>query len=215
MDRNKDNIKIYNENHMEGCNVFLGDQYGGVFPLPGAQVTINQEFGKGQKPKQEFVEGKVETVEERDKRKAEVMKAITDKFDFVDENLGFDNRHRRITNERLGVLFRKCFGIGSYPSATNKAVMEQLWVLLIDDRNQCTKMPGEDFFRQTVLNIIGYFVGEEIVCGMPRVIARSIFKDADTNIAKNVSRGVGSNVFPEGTSDMLDFYINKLLEGEF
>ena len=215
MDSNKDDIKIYNENHMENCNVFLGDQYGGVFPLPGAQVIINQQFGKGQKPKQEVAEGKVETAEEREKRKREVMKAITDKFDFADENLGFDNRHKRITNERLGILFRRCFGISGYPTDGNKAVMEQLWVLLMDERNQCAKEPGEDFFRQTVLNVIGYFAGEEIVCGMPRVIARSIFKDADANIAKNVSRGVGSNVFPEGTSDMLDFYINELVEGKF
>lgn len=215
MENNKDNCKIYNENHMENCNVFQGDQYGGVFPLPGAHVTINQQLGKGQKPKQEVTEGKVETAEERNKRKAEVMKAITDKFDFEDENLGYDNTRKKITNERLGMLFRKCFGIGSYPTAENKAIMEQLWVLLIDERNQCAKEPGEDFFRQTVLNIIGYFAGEEIVCGMPRVIARSIFKDADTNIAKNISRGVGSNVFPEKTPDVLGFYIDKLMDGEF
>ena len=215
MESNKDNCKIYNENHMENCNVFQGDQYGGVFPLPGAQVTINQQFGKGQKPKQEVTEGKVETTEERNKRKAEVMKAITGMFNFADENLGYDKNRKRITNERLGMLFRKCFGIGSYPTSENKAIMEQLWVLLMDERNQCAKEPGEDFFRQTVLNIIGYFTGEEIVCGMPRVIARSIFKDADTNIAKNISRGIGSNVFPEKTSDILDFYMNKLLEGEF
>lgn len=202
-------------NHMENCNVIQGDQYGGIFPLPGAQVTINQQFGKGQKPKQEVTEGKVETAEERDKRKAEVLKAITDKFDFADENLGYDNNRKKITNDRLGILFRKCFGIGSHPSVENKAVMEQLWVLLIDERNQCAKEPGEDFFRQTVLNIIGYFAGEEIVCGMPRVIARSIFKEADTNIAKNISRGVGSNVFPEKTTEVLDFYIDKLMDGEF
>lgn len=205
------------ENHMENCNVFMGDSYGGIFPLPGAQVTIHQHLDpkKMKKGEGQQTEGKVETAEARDKRKAEVMKAITCRFNFEDENLGYDNKRNRITNERLGTLFRKCFGIGSYPTTANKALMEQLWVLLIDDRNQCAKESGEDFFRQTVLNIIGYFAGEEIVCGMPRVIARSIFKDADTNIAKNISRGIGSNVFPEGTAEMLDFYIEKLQDGEF
>ena len=211
----KDKIKVYNENHMENCNVIMGDQYGGIFPLPGAHVTIHQQYGKGQKPKQDVTEGKVETVENREKRKKNVMKAITDRFDFADENLGFDNSGKRITNERMKVLFRQCLGMGSYPSAQNKAVMEQLWVLLMDARNQCFKEPGEDYFRQTVLNIIGYYYGEGIVYGQTRDIARSIFKDADTNIAKNVSRGIGSPVFPERTAEMLDYYMDKLLNGDF
>lgn len=216
MDSNKDNIKIYNENHMENCNVFQGDQYGGVFPLPGAQVTINQHFGKGQKPKQEVEEGKVETAEEREKRKTEVMKAITDKFDFTDEQLGRDSKGKKITNERLASLFRKCFGI-SYvpPTAERKLIMEQLWVLLIDERNQCPKDVNLGFIPQTVLNIIGYFKQCDLVGGQNRELARVIIKDADTNIAKNIARGLESNVFPEGTMDMIDHYIEKLMEGEF
>ena len=215
--KNQEDNRPKIENHMENCNVFMGDSYGGIFPLPGAQVTIHQHLDpkKMKKGEGQQTEGKVETEEAREKRKANVMNTITEMFAFEDENLGYDNKRKKITNERLGMLFRKCFGIGSHPTAKNKAIMEQLWVLLIDERNQCAKEPGEDFFRQTVLNIIGYFTGEEIVCGMPRVIARSIFKDADTNIAKNVSRGVGSNVFPEGVADMLDFYIGKLQDGEF
>ena len=43
----KDKPQVYNENHMENCNVFQGDVYGATFPLPGAQVTINQNYGKG------------------------------------------------------------------------------------------------------------------------------------------------------------------------
>ena len=43
----KDKPQVYNENHMENCNVFQGDIYGATFPLPGAQVTINQTYGKG------------------------------------------------------------------------------------------------------------------------------------------------------------------------
>lgn len=33
----KDKPQVYNENHMENCNVFQGDIYGATFPLPGAQ----------------------------------------------------------------------------------------------------------------------------------------------------------------------------------
>lgn len=216
MDSNKDNVKIYNENHMENCNVFQGDQYGGVFPLPGAQVAINQHFGKGRKPKQEVEEGKVETAEDREKRKTEVMKAITDKFDFTDEQLGRDNKGKKITNDRLASLFRKCLGF-SYvpPTAERKLIMEQLWVLLIDERNQCPKDVNLGFIPQTVLNIIGYFKQCDLVGGQNRELARVIIKDADTNIAKNIARGLESNVFPEGTMDMIDHYIEKLMEGEF
>lgn len=211
----KDKFKVYNENHMENCNVIMGDQYGGIFPLPGAQVTINQHYGKGQRPKQDVTEGNVESVDVRERRKMDVMRAVTDRFDFADENLGFDDKGKRITNERLRVLFGKCLGMGSYPSAQNKMVMEQLWVLLMDERNQCFKEPGEDYFRQTVLNILGYLAAEGVVCGQPREIARSVFKDADTNIAKNVSRGIGSTVFPEGAADVLDYYIKRLMNGDF
>ena len=201
---------------MENCNVFQGDQYGGVFPLPGAQVTITQQFGKGQKPKQEVTEGKVETVEAREKRKAEVMKTITDKFHFSDEQLGRDNKGKKITNERLANLFRKCFGF-SYlpPTAERKHIMEHLWVLLIDERNQCPKDVNMGFIPQTVLNIIGYFKQCDLVGGQNRELARVIIKDADTNIAKNIARGLESNVFPQGTIDMIDHYIDKLMNGEF
>ena len=157
-----DKPQIINENHMENCNVFQGDIYGATFPLPGAQVTINQNYGKGQKPTQDVTSGKVETAEEREKRKLEVMRVITAGFDFTDEQLGYDNNHKKITNERIAALFRKCFGIGSYPSSTNKVIMEQMWVLLIDKRDKCAKQGGEGFYRQTVLNVIGYYVS----CGL-------------------------------------------------
>ena len=210
-----DKPQIINENHMENCNVFQGDIYGATFPLPGAQVTINQNYGKGQKPTQDVTSGKVETAEERDKRKLEVMRAITAGFDFTDEQLGYDNQHKKLTNERIAVLFRKCFGIGSYPTSENKAIMEQMWVLLIDKRDKCAKQGGEGFFRQTVLNVIGYFVSCGLISGLPLDLAQAVFKDADRNLAKNISRNITSNALPEGLVDMLDLYIDKLMEGEF
>ena len=211
----KDKPQIINENHMENCNVFQGDIYGATFPLPGAQVTINQNYGKGQKPTQDVTSGKVETAEERDKRKLEVMRAITAGFDFSDEQLGYDNNHRKLTNDRIAALFRKCFGIGSYPSATNKTIMDQMWVLLIDKRDKCAKQGGEGFFRQTVLNVIGYYVSCGLISGLPLDLAQAVFKDADRNMAKNISRNITSPALPVGLVDMLDTYIDKLMEGEF
>ena len=206
---------IHNENHMENCNVFQGDVYGACFPLPGAQVTINQNYGKGQKPTQDVSSGEVETAEEREKRKLEVMKAITAGFDFTDEQLGYDSHRKKLTNERIAILFRKCFGIGSHPSSTNKAIMDQMWVLLIDKREKCAKQGGEGFFRQTVLNVIGYYVSCGLISGLPLDLARAVFKDADRNMAKNISRNITSNSLPVGLVDMLDLYIDKLMEGEF
>lgn len=211
----KDNPQVYNENHMENCNVFQGDVYGATFPLPGAQVTINQNYGKGQKPTHDVTAGRVETAEERERRKMEVMRQITSGFNFTDEQLGRDNNHKKLTNERMAILFRKCFGIGSYPTSENKVIMEQMWVLLMDKRDKCAKQGSEGFFRQTVLNVIGYFVSCGLLSGLPLDLAKAIFKDADRNLAKNISRNITSNALPEGVVDMLDLYINKLMEGEF
>lgn len=210
----KDKPLVYNENHMENCNVFQGDVYGATFPLPGAQVTINQTYGKGQ-PTQDVTAGRVETVEERERRKMEVMRQITSGFNFTDEQLGRDNNRKKLTNDRIAILFRKCFGIGSYPSQGNKFIIEQMWVLLMDKRDKCSKQGGEGFFRQTVLNVIGYFVSCGLLSGLPLDLAKAVFKDADRNIAKNISRNITSTVFPEGMVDVLDLYIDKLLEGEF
>ena len=210
-----DKPQIINENHMENCNVFQGDIYGATFPLPGAQVTINQNYGKGLKPTQDVTSGKVETAEEREKRKLEVMRAITAGFDFTDEQLGYDNQHKKITNDRIAILFRKCFGIHSNPTSENKAIMEQMWVLLIDKRDKCAKQGGEGFFRQTVLNVIGYFVSCGLISGLPQDLAQAVFRDADRNLAKNISRNITSPVLPVGLVDMLDLYIDKLMDGEF
>lgn len=207
--------QVFNENHMENCNVFQGDVYGATFPLPGAQVTINQTYGKGQKPTQDVTAGRIETQEEREKRKTEVMRSITSGFNFTEDQLGRDNNHKKLTNERIACLFRKCFGIGSYPTAENKRIMDQMWVLLMDKRDKCAKQGGEGFFRQTVLNVIGYFVSCGLISGLPLDLAHAVFKDADRNLAKNISRNISSNALPEGLVDVLDVYVDKLMEGEF
>ena len=218
--------KIKIENHFEagsmtGCNVFTGTVNGGVFPLPGSQPIINNNYHGGEKPQQQagsvtpVVEVQEETPEERAKRKENVMNVITALFDFDGNVFCRDNNGNRITNERLATLFRRCFGFGAYPSKELMSVIDTLWVLLIDKRNQCSKNPNEDYFRQTVLNVLGYYKEKGIVCGNKLELARSVFKDADDSLAKNIERGISSNVFPANTSELLDLYIDKLLNGEF
>lgn len=202
------------ENKNENCAVNQGVFYGSVFALPGSSPQITNNYGKQPKNNNNGNDKQdgIETAEAREKRKTEVMKAITDKFDFTDEQLGFDHKKRRLTNDKIGTLFRRCFGMGyTPPTPARKAIIEQLWTLLIDERNQCSKEAGEGYFRQTVLNIIGYYAGEGLLCGMPRDLARAIFPKADSNIAKNVSRGIGSPVFPEGLDEILDHYIDQIL----
>lgn len=213
------------ENHFEagsmtGCNVFTGTVNGGVFPLPGSQPTINNYYGEGNPSQQPAGEVKPkelqeETPEERAKRRENVLSAITALFDFDDKAFCQDDNGNRITNERLAILFRRCFGFGAYPSKELMSVIEILWVLLIDKRNQCFKNPNEDYFRQTVLNVLGYYKEKGLICGNKLDLARSVFKDADDNLAKNIERGISSNVFPAKTNKLFDLYIDKLEKGEF
>ena len=211
---NEQQPKIVNNNEMHNCNVFLGDSYGGIFPLPGAEVHITQNLGPQKKSTQ--VSGETETKEARKLRKETVLTAIGKRMFFEPRMLGYDENGKRITNERIETLLRRCLGMGTIPPKdSHRSVMEQVWVLMMDERNQCHKEAGEPYFRQTVLNIIGYFVEKELICGSPLDIARCVFSDADVSLAKNVSRGISSNVFPDLTDQLLDYYINQLQHGEF
>jgi len=219
--------KIKIENHFEagsmtGCNVFTGAVNGCVFPLPGSQPIINN-FYDGEKPQQQQtveavtpeVEVQEETPEERAKRKENVMNAITALFDFEEKVFCKDDNGNRITNERLAILFRRCFGFGAHPSKELMSVIDALWVLLIDKRNQCFKHPDEDYFRQTVLNILGYYQKKGLISCNKSDILHTIYMEADESLAKNIERGISSNVFPAKTSELLDLYIDKLKKGEF
>lgn len=218
--------KIKIENHFEagsmtGCNVFTGTVNGGVFPLPGSQPTINNFYG-GDKPQQQQaaeevtpVEIQEETPEERTKRKETVMNAITALFDFDDKVFSKDDNGNRITNERLAILFCRCFGFGAHPSKELISVIDNLWVLLIDKRNKCSKNPNEDYFRQTVLNILGYYQKKGLISCNKSDILHTIYMEADDSLAKNIERGISSNVFPAKTAELLDLYIDKLKKGEF
>jgi len=212
IEKDTEEAKIVNKN--ENCNVFTAPVYGASFPLPGSHVTINQFYG-GKKPKEFVEEGRVESEEDREKRKIEVLKSITDRFCFDEKQLGYDNQKRHLTNERVAILFRRCFGMGgAYPTQANRLIQEQLWALLIDERNQCTKEADEDFFRQTVLNILGHFRLNEILIGGKNDLLQVVFQGANTNLAKNIERGIPTS-FPDSTDDMIDFYIGKLMDGDF
>ena len=217
--------KIKIENHfktgsMTTCNVFTGTVNGGVFPLPGSQPTVNNYYGEERSQQQQTtdeeaqVDAQEETLEEREKRKENVMRAITTLFNFDEKVFCRDENGNRITNERLAILFRRCFGLGSHPSKELMSVIEGLWALLIDKRNQCFKHPNEDYFRQTVLNIIGYFQKKGLISGNKLDILHTIYTEADESLAKNIERGISSNAFPAKTSDLLDLYIDKLKKGE-
>ncbi|MDO4496740.1 MAG: hypothetical protein Q4B58_02740 [Bacteroidales bacterium] len=214
---NEDNAKVVNHNEMHNCNVFQGDSYGGIFPLPGAQVTIIQNLDPKKQKKGEGcqVEGKAESLNDREERKQMVLDDIISRFNFDESMLARDEQGHQITTLRIQLLFSKILGMrGAHPGQNGQAIVEVLWTLLMDERNQCSKHPNEGFFRQTVLNLIGYFVSNGLVCGQPRVVARAIFPGTDTNEARNISRGISSPVFPEGTADHIDLYIEKLHNGE-
>lgn len=211
---NEQQPKIINHNEMRDCNVFMGDSYGGIFPLPGSQVTITQNLGP--QKKSTSVSGDVETMEQRKMRKETALTAILQRLDFDTKMLGYDDNGKRLTNEKIGKLLRRCLGLSQIPpKAAYCSTMEQLWVLLIDARNQCHKEPGEPYFRQTVLNIIGYYAEKGLISGTPLDIAREVFKDADANLAKNVSRSISSAVFPDCLDEVLNYYIAQLMHGEF
>ena len=211
---NEQQPKIINHNEMNNCNVFIGDSYGGIFPLPGAEVHITQDLGSHKKTTQ--TNGDVETKEERHMRKEAVMTAICKRMYFEPHMLGYAENGKRITNEQIAALMRRCLGVATIPPRDNyRSLMEQTWVLLMDERNQCHKEAGEPYFRQTVLNIIGYFTEKGLINGSPLDIAHCVFADADASLAKNVSRGITSNVFPDMLDQVFDYYINQLQHGEF
>jgi len=155
-----------------------------------------------------------ETPEEKAVRRQRTLAAITPLFQFDAKTLGRDSLGRPVTNGRLASLFRRSLGQGAHPGRQQQQVIDGLWTLLADKRNQCTRQPGETYFRQTVLNILGYYREKAIIHGTPLALARSVFADAAGSLAKNIERGITSNAFPPGTPAWLDVNIARLMAGE-
>ena len=216
-DYKNDHAQVVNHNEMHNCNVFNGDIYGGNFPLPGGQVIINQILDPKQMKKQmqEQAQNTRESAEQRDEKKKKVMEDIIRRFDFSPEQLKTDNKGKPITNERLGITFAQVFGLRAAHTSNEKTeLVEQLWSLLTESRKQCSKEKNEDFFRQTVLNILGLFEKAGVIRDLPQSLAQSVFPDISPNLARNISRGTASNVFPQGTAEHVGFYVEKLLNGD-
>ena len=190
------------------------------------KLAINPEVSPYETMDSMFIENvmfsnkKLESCDESRKGDADFLQPLAENAQYKKiqgkKRFGYDENGKRITNERVETLLRRCLGVGTIPPKDNhRSVMEQVWVLLMDARNQCHKEAGEPYFRQTVLNIIGYFVEKGLISGTPLDIARCVFSDADVSLAKNVSRGISSNVFPNLADQLLDYYINQLQHGEF
>ena len=135
MDKKKDTTNIiHNDIHDNAGPIFCGVVYQPTFVQPGANLTqniVNKNDAKdategtnlsdspesNEEPKDELTD---------DKKKA-IISSITSKFDFKTERLGKDHSGKRFTNERLGLLFSKIFGVSSHPSKENMAVINILW----------------------------------------------------------------------------------------
>ena len=234
----KEPHKTVIENHMNNCNVFQGDIYGATFPLPGAQVTNHynyygtgqpqqqqqhspqpqQDAQRQQQPRQDAQRQQQsqqssepqQSSESQQERRKQVTAAIASRLDFGDGQLGCDPKGKRMSNDRLRGLLHSCLGMTVVrPSAENRQAQEILWTLLTDKRERCFKEAGEDFFRQTVLNVIGHFKHQGLLRGGDLELARCMFKNINESQAKNVSRGIPES-FPESVSRMLDHYIGSL-----
>lgn len=225
MDKAKDNNNIvHNDIHDNAGPIFCGVVYQPTFVQPGANLTqniVNQNDAKDVE-EETRLSGAPESNEQpkdvlTDDKKKAIISSIISRFDFQTERLGRDNLGKRLTNERLGLLFSKIFGVSSHPSKEKMAVINVLWILLTDRKKTNGKRDAADeYYWQTVLNIIGYFKEKKLVDGPLLELAQSIFPDANANVAKNIDRSIHNGyTFPDGTADMIDWYINELLEGKF
>ena len=225
MDKEKDNPNvIHNDIHDNAGPIFCGVVYQPTFVQPGANLTqniVNKNGAKDLADETDLSDGpessEQQTEELTDDKKRTIINSITSKFDFKAKRLGKDHSGKRLTNERLGILFSKIFGVSSHPSKENMAVINVLWNLLTDRKKTNGKRDAADeYYWQTVLNIIGYFKEKGLVDGSQLELAKSIFPDANANVAKNIDRSIHNGyTFPDGTGDMIDWYINELLEGKF
>ncbi len=224
MEKEKENNIIHNDIHDNAGPIFCGVVYQPTFVQPGANLTQNivnknkeKDVTKETAFSDCFESNEKQKDELTDEKKKAIISNITSKFNFDDERLCKDHKGKRLTNERLGLLFSKIFGVSSHPSKENLAIISVLWNILTDRKKTNGKHDASDeYYWQTVLNIIGYFKEKNLVDGSQLELAKSIFPDATANIAKNIDRSIhNGNTFPDCTGDLIDWYINELLEGKF
>lgn len=213
MDKDKRG-NITNHNEMHDCIVFMGDSNGGIFPLPGSNVTIHQEIISRSKPKQQ-VNGACESMEQRTERKRQAMKDMCKRLEQLDASfLGYTDRRERVSITLLCSLLQRFLGMHTIPPKQEYLVIqEQIWTILIDHRVRCVKPSNDLYFPQTFLNIIGYLREKGLISGKVTELLHQLYPGADDGLVKNIERSE-LNAFPEGTHEMFDFYINKMSHGE-
>ena len=225
MDKKKDTTNIiHNDIHNNAGPIFSGVVYQPVFVQPGAQLTQNivnkdntQDVADSKGKEDESPENELPKEELTEEKKKAIINDITSRLNFKTERLGKDRTGKRLTNERLGLLFAKIFGISSHPSNINMSIINILWDLLTNRKKTNGKRDASDeYFWQTVLNIIGYFKEKKLIDGSQIELAKSVFPEADANVAKNIDRSIHNGyTFPDDTGKMIDWYVEELLNGKF
>ena len=225
MDKEKDTTNIiHNDIHDNAGPIFSGVVYQPVFVQPGAQLTQNiinknntQDVTDSTDKEDVSPVNEPQKEELTEEKKKSIINDITSRFNFKTERLGKDRTGKRLTNERLGLLFAKIFGISSHPTNINISVINILWDLLTNRKKTNGKRDASDeFYWQTVLNIVGYFKEKKLIDGSQMELVKSIFPEADANVAKNIDRSIHNGyTFPDGTGKMIDWYIEELLNGNF
>ena len=205
---NKD--KTVQEIKMENCNVFMGDSYGGIFPLPGAQVTVNQ-YADGQAQPAQTTEGATEPTNERMARKQAAINDMCRRLENIEQNMiGYDNTGKQLDYIHLTTFMRKSLGMLEQGNKEEfLSVQERIWSILIDRRDKCHKDPKDLYYSQTYLGLVGHLIEKEVISGKPQKILDCLYEKNDQSMIKNLKRGIVS-AFPEGTTQMLDFYIDLM-----
>ena len=90
-----------------------------------------------------------------------------------------------------------------------KPIQEGIWTILIDQRAKCSKDPKDLYFPQTFLGLVGYLAEKQVIHGKAQKILDCLYDKNDQSMLKNLQRGIVS-AFPEGTEEMLDFYIDLM-----
>ena len=195
---------------MENCNVIMGDSNGGFFTLPGSQVTVNQ-FADTKGQTHQATEGPTEPQDERNARKLSAIKDMCHRLDNLEPDmLGYDQEGKRFAYTQLNALLRKVLGMAEVGSKHEfKSIQEGIWTILIDQRAKCSKDPKDLFFPQTFLGLVGYLVDKQVIHGKAQKILDCLYEKNDQSMLKNLQRGIVS-AFPEGTEEMLDFYIDLM-----
>ena len=214
METEKDNINISTNIIADKPTINTGNVEK-VIIVNGTVTQVNvEQKDKEKRHQNNTTESAEDTKEQRNRDRSVIMDRIVSNFNFKDNQLG-----EHIMQDDVKGLFKRCFGIGSYPNKDFKAPIEEMWKLLVDYRKGGKIIEGEGFYRITVLNILGYFRQKGVLKGYDRDIMRAVFINAEDGQAKNVSRGeyypekIRRQPYPLPVSfvKVMDFYIDDMM----